>query len=483
MAAVQYVELEGVCEGSEKTLKRTEQRETMNKTSTDAFYGRRTMFLLLMCAGLAAPGVRGEDLTVGKGSSTNIAVAAGISNITVGSDTIIAAAQQQGGKSALVVGLAEGSSDLRIKQLQGPDLVYKVTVHTEPQGTNDQIKELLCDVAGLKIKCLGGKIVFEGKIKSLVDADKIKKVEAAYPGAIIDLTTFEQPDMPEAVRTLILHDMHERGLDLVTVQIVGDTVILDGVVYGAADLAQAIEAAKLRAINVKSLVRVQEVMIETDLQFVEVDRGTGSSFGQNLFDNNITLSPTAAIGVGRPSLNLAASATYKINTVLSALNCKSIYQEHISGASGQEVAFKQGRTIYVPGLAPVPYGVIIKVKPTLLGKDGVMADLSVEVSTAVSGPGHVTTTEFRTGTSVMSKVGQTVVLSGFAEALRTSDNDKTPVLGDIPLVNLLFASKSKSKSHKEAVLLLTTRPSFPETATGPAFSAQSKSILNDAHSN
>jgi Flp pilus assembly secretin CpaC len=355
-----------------------------------------------------------------------------------------------------------------------------VAVRADTQGTNDQIKELLADVAGLKIKCVGGKAIFEGKIKLPTDVEKIKKVEAAYPGMIINLATFEQPDMPEAVRTLILHDLHERGLELVTVQLVGDTVILDGVVFSAADMAQAVETAKLRALNVKSLLRVQEVMIETDLQFVEVDQDNMSSFGQNLFDNNIVLSPTASVGVGRPSLNLAATATYRINTALTAANCKSIYQEHISGASGQEVAFKQGRTIYATGLAPVPYGVIIKVKPTLQGKDGILSDLSVEVSTAVAGPGQITTTEFRTGTSVMSKVGQTVVLSGFAQALRAANSDKTPALGDVPLLNLLFAGKSKSKSHKEAVLLLTTRPSFPEAATGPAFSAQSKTVLHDA---
>jgi type II secretory pathway component GspD/PulD (secretin) len=144
------------------------------------------------------------------------------------------------------------------------------------------------------------------------------------------------------------------------------------------------------------------------------------------------------------------------------------------------VAFKEGRTIYAAGLPVVPYGVIIKVKPTLQGRDGIMSDLTIEVSTAVSDPGRVTTTEFRTGTSVMSKIGQTVVISGFDQALRSANNDKTPIMGDIPLLNLLFAGKSKSKTHKEAVLLLTTRPAFPEAATGPAFSAQSKSILNDA---
>jgi Flp pilus assembly secretin CpaC len=480
---IQYDDLGDAWGTTEMILKRTEQQEILNESSSDASYGRRTMFLLWMCVALAASGGRAEELTVGKGYSTNIAVADGIRKLVVASDSIIAAGPESDGKSAVVLGLAEGSTELRIQRLQGADLVYKVTVHSDLQGTNDQIKELLSDVPGLKIKCVGCKIVFEGMIKSQVDAEKIKKVEAAYPNAIIDLTSFVQPDMPEAVRTAILHDLHERGLDLVTVQLVGDTAILDGVVYSAADLGQAVDTAKLRAINVKSLIRVQEVMIETDLQFVEVDQDAISSLGENLFDNNIVLQPVASVGVGRPSLNLAATATYRINAALTAANCKSIYQEHISGASGQEVAFKQGRTMYVAGLPAVPYGVIIKVKPTLQGKDGVMADLTMEVSTATSGPGQVTTTEFRTGTSVMSKIGQTVVISGFAQALRSASDDKTPVLGDIPLLNFIFAGKSKSKSHKEAVLLLTTRPSFPEAATGPAFSAQSKSIINDAHAN
>src|SRR5208282_4441098 len=121
-------------------------------------------------------------------------------------------------------------------------------------------------------------------------------------------------------RSLILHDLHARGLDSVTVQLAADAVILDGVVYSAADMVQAVETAKLRALNVKSLLRVEEVMIETDLQFVEVDQDAMSSLGQNLFDNNIILQPVASVGVGRPSLNLAATATYRVNTALTAAN-------------------------------------------------------------------------------------------------------------------------------------------------------------------
>jgi type II secretory pathway component GspD/PulD (secretin) len=367
---------------------------------------------------------------------------------------------------------------------QAKDSSTNSVSHAELQATMDQMKELLSDVPALEIKTVGNKVVFEGKIKTPADQEKIKRVQAAYPGAVIDLTAFDPAEMAESLKTAVLKDLHDAGVSSVAVQVSGDTVVLDGVVSSDAEMTRSVETAKLRTPNVKSLLRVQQVMIETDLQFVEVDGETGSSLGQNLFNNNIVLTPSfAAANSGRPGLSLGATATYKINTALLAANSRSVYQEHISGASGQEVDFKQGGTVYVPSIAPVPFGVIVKVKPTLLGGGEILSDVSVEVSTAVSCQGQVTTREFRTSTSVMSRVGDTVVLSGFAEALRRADSDKSPILGDIPLLNLLFGSKSKSKRHKDAILLLTPRPSSsPERATGPAFSSQSKTILNDAQS-
>ncbi len=276
-------------------------------------------------------------------------------------------------------------------------------------------------------------------------------------------------------------DLHEAGLTSVAVEVNGDVVVLQGIVASEGELTNAVETAKLRTPNVKCFLHVQEVMIETDLQFVQVDKETGSSVGQNLFDNNVILTPSfAAANNGRPGLNLGATATYKINTVLNQANCQVMYQEHVSGASGQEVDFKQGGTLYVPPNAPVPYGVIVKIKPTLLGNGGIICDVTVEVSTATSFQGQVTTREFRTSTSVMSRIGDTVVLSGFAEALGTSSSDKAPILGDIPLLNLLFGSKSKSKSHKDAILLLTPRPApAAEASSGPAYSAIGKKILDE----
>ena len=360
------------------------------------------------------------------------------------------------------------------------DTPAKTDPHAELSATMEQLKELLSDVPGLDIKTVGSKVVFDGKIKTPGDMEKIKKVMAAYPGAVIDLTAFDPTGMSDALKKSVLKDLHEAGLTSVAVEVNGDVVVLQGIVASDGDLTNAVETAKLRTPNVKCFLHVQEAMIETDLQFVQVDKATGSSVGQNLFDNNVILTPSfAAANNGRPGLNLGAMATYKINTVLNQDNCQIMYQEHVSGASGQEVNFKQGGTLYVPPNAPVPYGVIVKIKPTLLGNGGILSDVTVEVSTANSFQGQVTTREFRTSTSVMSRIGDTVVLSGFAEALGTSSSDKAPILGDVPLLNLLFGSKSKSKSHKDAILLLTPRPApAAEATSGPAYSAIGKKILD-----
>jgi len=456
-------------------------RDPSNKRNFKTFYDTWTTLLLFVCATLSSLDLCGQDVSVCKGYCAKIAVPDGIRKITIGSDKIIDAKPQEDGRVALLTGLAEGSSDLRIERLQGADLVYRVAVHPEFQGMLEQMQDMLSNVEGLKIRAVGNKIVFDGKIETQADFEKMRKVEAAYPGAVIDLATFDAPEMAQLVKIAVLKDMHDMGIDTVSVQVTGDTLVLDGVVNSDADMMRSIEKAKLHMANVKSLLRVQQSMIETDLQFVEVDRDTGASFGQNLFDNNITLNPTFSAGnAGRPGLGLVAAATYKVNTALTTGNCKSIYREHISGASGQEVDFKQGGTLYVPGLPAVPYGVIIKVKPALQGKDGILSDIAVEISTAGWVGGQITTREFKTTASVMSKIGETVVLSGFAQALGTDSSDKTPVLNDIPLLNLLFSSKSKSKTHKEAVLLLTPRPSSVEVATGPAYSTESKVILSDA---
>src|SRR5665213_2429964 len=80
-----------------------------------------------------------------------------------------------------VVTLLCGAAGLRA------DPATNAVPHAELLATMDQMKELLSGVAGLEIKTVGSKVVVDGKVKTPTDIEKIKRVLAAYPGAVIDL--------------------------------------------------------------------------------------------------------------------------------------------------------------------------------------------------------------------------------------------------------------------------------------------------------
>jgi type II secretory pathway component GspD/PulD (secretin) len=53
--------------------------------------------------------------------------------------------------------------------------------------------------------------------------------------------------------------------------------------------------------------------------------------------------------------------------------------------------------------------------------------------------------------------GQTVVLGGLRREEKTKQVNQIPILGDLPLIGILFKSVSTVKAHSELVILLSPR--------------------------
>lgn len=63
--------------------------------------------------------------------------------------------------------------------------------------------------------------------------------------------------------------------------------------------------------------------------------------------------------------------------------------------------------------------------------------------------------------SVIMDIGQTLILSGLTEKETSRFQNKVPVLGDIPLVKLLFNESVDAQYNKSVVFMLTPRrPSY-----------------------
>jgi MSHA biogenesis protein MshL len=83
---------------------------------------------------------------------------------------------------------------------------------------------------------------------------------------------------------------------------------------------------------------------------------------------------------------------------------------------------------------------------------------------------------------VKAQNGQVIVLGGLMQENKRNSDGKRPVIGDIPLVNSLFRTKSKARSKTELVILL--RPIVVDSETWQSELEQSeKRIQNMSEEN
>ena len=60
-------------------------------------------------------------------------------------------------------------------------------------------------------------------------------------------------------------------------------------------------------------------------------------------------------------------------------------------------------------------------------------------------------------TQVLVRDGATAVIGGIYQSTETSSQQRTPFLGDIPLLGLLFRNRAANTSNQELLLFITPR--------------------------
>jgi Flp pilus assembly secretin CpaC len=477
------------------------------------------VLILSVCCGTML--VRADDLILLQGSTARVGVAEGIKKIDVGNPQVIDARPSDDGLSVIVNGVALGTSELRIEKLQGSDLITNVVVRIDLNETLTQVQSLLSDVEGLNISIVGNKVVLQGSILTGSDYDKVNKVTGLYGGTVVNMATFDRTQMNKYVEQAILKDI---GIDTVTARVMGDTVVLDGYVYNQADLKRAEELARLRVPTVVDLIRVQDVMIETDMEFVDLSTSHTFNWGYDVLDSlsasvgangsghgathiagqqqvvpgatgNGTngVIPTEPIPGGFPltyGVTASASASAAITMDLGDGLGKVVAQPHISTQSGEEGTFQDGFTSYYqePGqvggpssLTSVSYGVIVKVKPTLEGQHRIMNTVELNISEPIAAAaGSVLSLDtYDTKCTALCDEGQSMVISGMVQQGSNVSKNGAPLLRDIPLLDLFFANRSTSKTRDEFVILVTPQAVLPTVAPGIPFSEQHTPLFQD----
>jgi pilus assembly protein CpaC len=315
---------------------------------------------------------------------------------------------------------------------------------------------------------------------------KIYDIEVAY-----DLSRLKQQ----------VHDVLPEEKDL---QIIGtnDTITLAGRMINKANLSKVTALAKSYAPEgkINNLIEVggvHQVMLE--VRIAEMARSTtkrlginfnwhnGDDFGVSLLGGLTELVDPTDSNIGTPGspfslfVSPAVNALFRFDSgkttwtgFIDALKedglVKILAEPTLIALSGQPANFLAGGEFPVPvpqGLGTVAieykeFGVGLNFTPTVLSDDVISIKVAPDVSeldfsTAVQFSGFVVPgiTTRRASTTIELADGQSFAIAGLLRDTIKEQVSKFPLLGDIPILGVLFRSQSFLKNETELIIIVT----------------------------
>jgi len=138
--------------------------------------------------------------------------------------------------------------------------------------------------------------------------------------------------------------------------------------------------------------------------------------------------------------------------------------------SGQSASFLSGGELPVPvpqGLGSTaieykPFGIGLTLTPTVLSNDRIVlkvapeaSDLDYTNSLSLGGVAVPAITTRRADTTVELGDGESFIIGGLVSRTTTSNADKIPLLGDLPILGAFFKQSKYQMSEKELVIVVT----------------------------
>jgi pilus assembly protein CpaC len=287
--------------------------------------------------------------------------------------------------------------------------------------------------------------------------------------------------------------VHSNGKDVVISGVVTSKYVVDK----AAEVAAGYVEKKEDVVN---LLRQQEGVASNQVmlrvRFAEVSRTAMTELGSSLIANGFkdgrwfgrtTTQQFAAPAFDSQSAGGLVFSDFlnlfiydnknNLGAVVKALQTKGLFQSlaepNLIAENGKEASFLAGGEYPYPvvqgqsGGQTVTiqfkeFGVRLRFTPTIVGGDLVKLKVAPEVSSldfgnavSISGFRVPAITTRRTETEVELADGQTFAIAGLLNNTVTSQLQKIPGIGDIPILGYLFKSKAAQKDQTELVVMIT----------------------------
>ena len=280
----------------------------------------------------------------------------------------------------------------------------------------------------------------------------------------------------------------------------------------ARDAAMSAGGEKSALID-RSVVNVRSNTVQVEVKIVEFNRSVLKQAGLNIFSTRAN-SNGFSFGVFTPSslrsasfapggaisgeynnpLAQAFSLLFNFGKAGIGLNvgflegngmARVLAEPTLVALSGQSASFLAGGELPVPapqGLGTTsieykPFGIGLTVTPTVLSNDRIVlkvapeaSDLDYTNSLSIGGVAVPAISTRRADTTVELGDGESFIIGGLVSRTTTSNADKVPLLGDIPVLGAFFKQNKYQMSEKELVILVTphlVKPIARGTDLGP----------------
>ena len=314
-------------------------------------------------------------------------------------------------------------------------------------------------------------------------------------GAVVYATTVRVGQNLDSIDAMLNLAMPDAQL---TATPMNGLVLLTGTVAGPGDAAEAerlVQAYVGDATKVLSRLRTATpLQVNLQVRIAEVSRSFIKNVGVNLLSRDNTGGFQFGIGSGRSAgtFNADGTKTYSIGSqrttlglagnllgldLLAAIDLgettgqvTTLANPNLTALSGETATFLAGGEVPIPvsqGLGAVSveykqYGVSLAYTPTVLSDGRISLRVRPEVSqldfsnaVTLNGTRVPGLTSRRAETTLELGSGQSMMIGGLLQNSHNNSLDKTPFLGDLPIIGSLFRSNSFQRNETELVIIIT----------------------------
>ena len=233
--------------------------------------------------------------------------------------------------------------------------------------------------------------------------------------------------------------------------------------------------------------------IEIEALIVDIDRNKlselgvewGIKSGNTTTTVNATQADSKGIDLPVPGASLLISNVGKFYARLKAMEgtgeAHVLAKPTVLTLDNVAAVLDLSQTAYVPlvgervaDLANVTAGTMLRVVPRVLREAGKFrVRLEVDIEDGSIGDAGIKSNVTRSSISTQAIIDlqQTLMIGGYHSESRTQNQQKMPVLGDVPLLGNLFKSKQNTDSVRERLFLITPRLSGSSGMPAPEKSA------------